>query len=437
MDHHAHAHERSRLPQWTYSCGTRRRPFLVALALVVVFFPTGCAPSGTSSSATSSASATARPAAPAFNASQMTVWLASRFGINSPKWINGVLAGEPCSVHPAHAFCPYNFATTPDGKILALVSLSGEIKVWDVADRRLLLDESGVADTSSVGSIGVWLSPDGRQVARAVYNSGINNPMVIISFQIWDIATGKPLIDNGPTSSYPWAQIGDAGLAPNGFVLVLLPPTTGTPWYMYALSPRGYVPVATYQNTESEQSVSYLASRAEWLVTITGGYATWRSSTRPVITSVPCHKDSQISIINDRGDLYACATGGPEGPTGFGNSVLIWDVTKRVESARFRDSRNMGNISGATFLSNGSSLAILARPPARELETVGPENLFLYSLAPHPAEESDIALPEPSGGWSIYSIGNFAVAIGYGGESYRSYCCLKAVMQPAAQVAQR
>jgi hypothetical protein len=365
----------------------------------------------------------------------MAMWLATLFGINSPRLMSGVLAGEPCSLHPTHAFCPYGFATTPDGKILALVSLSGEIRVWDVAKRQLIFDEPGIVDRSRIGSIGVWLSPDGRLVARAVYNAGVTNPMVIISFQIWDVATRQHLINNGPTPSSPWAQIGDVGLAPNEFVLVFLPPTTGSPWYMFARSPRGYVPVARYQNTESEQSVSYVASRAEWLVTITGGYATWKPSTRPVITRVPCHRDSQVAIVNDIGDLYACATGGAKGPTDTGKSMLIWNVTKSVGSVIFRDSRNMGNISAATFLNSGRSLAVLAWPPANELMTPGPENLFVYSLAPHPAEDSVIHLPGVSGGWGIYSIGNFAVAIG-SGSKYRSYCCLKTVRQPASQTAQ-
>ncbi len=416
-------------PQRVNPLSARRRYFLIALALVVMLCPTGC---GTSSSLSS---ATSRPTASAFSASQMTVWLAKLFGINSPRWMSGVLAGEPCSLQPAHAFCPYDFATTPDGKILALVSLSGEIKVWDVTERRLLFDEPGIADTSSIGTIGVWLSPDGHLVGRAVYDSGTSNPMVIISFQIWDVSSHQPLINHGPTPSSPWAQLGDVGLAPNGLVLCFVPMTPGRPWYMFAHSPSGYALVATYQNAEYEQSVSYVASRAEWFLTISGGYAIWKPSTRPVIIHVPCHRDSQVSIVNDIGDLYACATGGPDSPTDTGKSVLIWNVTKRAESARFRDSRNMGNISGATFLNNGRSLAVLARPPSNELMTTGPENLFVYSLAPHPVEESVIALPGVSGGWGIYSIGSFAVAIGYGSQ-YKAYCCLRAVMQPASQAAQ-
>lgn len=436
MDHYAHVHQCSHMshtPQWMHCRGVRRRYFLITLALVVALLPTGCETSTPSPSASSSSSPIPRPAVPALNASQMTVWLASLFGINSPRWMSGVLAGEPCSLQPSHVFCPYDFATTPDGKIIALVSLSGEIKVWDVTQRRLLFDEPGLADTSSVGAIGVWLSPDGRLVARAEYNSGITNPMVIISFQIWDVASHQPLINHGPTPSSPWAQLGDVGLAPNEFVLVFLPPYPyGRPWYMFARSPSGYVRVATYQNTEVEQSVSYVASRAEWLLTFYGGYAIWKPSTSPVIMHPPCYRDSQISIVNDIGDLYACATGGPDSPTGTGNSVLIWDATKNVKSVRFRDSRNMGNISSATFLNNGRSLAVLAFSPSNELMTVGSENLFVYSLAPRPAEESMVALPGVSGGWSVYSIGSFAVAIGFG-RQYRAYCCLRAVMQPAPQ----
>jgi WD40 repeat protein len=437
MDHYAHAHEHphmSHMAQWVHSRSARRRHFLIALALAVVLLATGCTTSTSSYSATSpssaipSSSATSRPVA-AFNVSEMTVWLANLFDIHSPRWINGVLAGEPCSIHPTHTFCPYDFATTPDGKILALVSLSGEIKVWDVVTRRLLFDEPGVADRSSVGSIGVWLSPDGHLVARAVYNSGFTKPMAIISFQIWDVASRQPLFHHGPTRSAPAAQICDVGLAPNELVLTFVALPT---WDMFVHSPSGYVKAATYQNGQCDKSLIYVPGRAEWFLTFFGeGYTIWKPPARPVNTHVPCRHDSQLSAVNGNGDLYACATGGPTGPAYYGNSVLIWDVTKGIEIARLKDGRTMGNVNDAVFLNNGRSLAVLAQPPG-PLNVTGPKNLLLYSLVPHPAEHRVIALPALSGGWSVSSIGGFAVAIGYGGvlNKPKQYCCLKAVMQP-------
>jgi WD40 repeat protein len=217
MEHQAPAHGRSHmshLAQWMHACGARRRHLLIALALAVALFPTGCAHSTSSSSPTSSPTASSPVRVPALNASQMAAWLAKLFGINSPTWVRGVLAGEPCRLQPGRAFCPYDFATTPDGKILALVNLSGEIRIWDVTERHLIFDEQGITNTSSVGTIAVWLSPDGRLVARAVYNSGFTKPMAIISFQIWDVASRQPLFRHGPTQSAPAAQICDVGLAP-------------------------------------------------------------------------------------------------------------------------------------------------------------------------------------------------------------------------------
>jgi hypothetical protein len=412
----------SRVLRRNHSGGARRRNFLTALALAVVLLSAGCGTSAVSSGAS------ARSAASRISASQMAVWLARLFGIASPSWQSGVLAGRTCGDHPTHAFCPYTFATTPDGKVLALASLSGEVRVWDVATHRLLLDEPRITGTSNIGSIGVWLSSDGRLLARAAYNAGIGNPMVIISLQVWDIPAHQPLIQHGPTSSSPLPQIGDVGLAPNGLILVFV---TVPGWYLYARSQGGYKELATDQSRESVQSVDYVASRAEWIVNLYGGYAIWKPSATPVIVKVPCHMDSQISTINDQGNLYACATGGPDGPASSGNSALIWDVTRKAESARLEDARHIGNVAALTFLNNGRSVALLAWPGPGNPVVDGPENLLLYSLVPHPAEQSVITLPGLSGGWGIYTIGSFAVAIGQGnGVGY--YCCLKAIRQPAS-----
>jgi hypothetical protein len=357
----------------------------------------------------------------------MAVWLARMFGINSPRWQSGVLAGEPCAVQPTHAFCAYTFATTPDGKFLALASLSGEVRVWDVATQRLLLDEPGLADRSSIGSIAVWLSGDGRLLARAEYNAGTNNPMVINSFQVWDIASGHPLVGHGPTVSSPWPQIGDVGLAPNGLVLVFL----DQGWELFARSQGGYARAARYQTTDSVQSVGYLPDRAEWIVNLAVGYAVWKPSATPVTVKVPCYRESQVSTINAQGDLYACAVGGPDGPASSGNSALIWDITRKAEVARLEDGRHIGNVAALTFLSNGRSAALLAWPGPGNPVVTGPMNLLLYSLAPRPAEKSVITLPGLYGGWGIQAIGSFAVAIGQGnGVGY--YCCLKAVRQPSS-----
>jgi WD40 repeat protein len=431
MEHRTNAHGRSyvsRVARRKHPHYARRRHALVALTLVVALFSAGCETSVASSSEGASSGATARSAAVSrLSATQMAIWLARLFGINSPRWQSGVLAGETCGDHPTHAFCAYIFATTPDGKTLALASLSGEVRVWDVATERLLLDEPALADRSSTGSIGVWLSPDGRLVARAVYNAGINNPMVINSFQVWDIATRQPLIDHGPTVSSPWPQIGDVGLAPNGLVLVFV----AAGWELLARSQSGYAKVATYQNTDYVQSVGYVASRAEWIVNLTDGYAVWKASAMPVMVKVPCYRESQVSTINAQGDLYACAIGGPDSQAHTGNSALIWDVTRKAEVARLEDGRHIGNVAALTFLNNGRSVALLAWPGPGNPVVTGPENLLLYSLAPRPAEQSVITLPGLSGGWNIYAIGRFAVAIGQGnGVGY--YCCLKAVRQPAS-----
>jgi hypothetical protein len=456
MDHHAQAHQCSHISRshrWTCACGTRRRHFLITLAVVVVIFLTGC---GTSTSRSSSSG---------FDASQMTAWLAKLFYINSPTWMNGVIAGKPCSSdQPGHPFCPNEIATTPDGRILALIAKSGELKVWDVTKRRLLFDEPGLAYKLQgqgqeqrrvllnesgaayrfLGDSAVWLSSDDRLVARAVHSdNGTDPPEVTIGFQIWDIATHRRLLTDTPAPSSPWDNLQTVGLAPNEYVLVF----QNHPFWDWV---KGQVKVdyRDYHSAEKPASISYLAGRAEWLLTLDGtvngmccststraGYATWAPRTRlSIVRPPPCDRWSQEVSTNGNGQLYACETGPAKFST-HSNSVLIWNVTKRVEFARLKDSRNMGSVLGFAFLNDGRSFAIMAYPRGTPGEgQVLPENLLLYSLSPHPAEDGVITLPGVSGGWGVYSIGSFAVAIGYSAVTHAAgYCCLKAVMWPVSQ----
>jgi hypothetical protein len=456
MDHHAHARQcsqMSRSHRWMYACNPRRR-FLITLAVVVVLFSTGC---GTSAP---------RPRSSGFDASQMTAWLAKLFGINSPTWVNGVIAGNPCSDQPGHSFCADKFTTTPDGRIIALVSESGELKVWDVAKRSLLFDEPGLAYKFQgrgqeqrrvllnepgvayrfLGYSNVWLSSDGRLVARAVYSDyWTSPPAVTIAFQIWDIATHRPFLTDSPTPSSPWDNLETVGLAPNEYVLLF---QSDSSWHWVKGPQAGAADYSYYHSVEKPTSISYVADRTEWLLTLDGtengaccytsirtGYAIWTPRTRPSIIRLPsCDSPSQEVSTNGNGQLYACETGPAKFST-HGNSVLIWDVTKRAEFARLGDSRNLGTVVGFAFLDGGRSFAIMGYQRGTPGEgQVLPQNLLLYSLAPHPAEDSVITVPGVSGGWGVSSIGTFAVAIGTGAHMNAvGYCCLKAVMWPVSQ----
>jgi hypothetical protein len=453
MDHYTHGHQCSQIShshRWMYACSPRH--FLITLAVVAVLLSTAC---GTSAS---------RPSASGFDASQMTAWLAKLFGINSPTWMNGVIAGKPCSDQPGHSFCADKFTTTPGGRIIALVSESGELKVWDAAKRRLLFDEPGLAYKLQgqglnqrwvlpnepgvayrfLGSSAVWLSSDGRLVARAVYSDGDTSPpAVTIGFQIWDVATHRPLLTDTPTPSSPWDNLQTVGLAPNEYVLVF----QNHPFWNWV---KGQVKVGyrEYHSAEWPDSISYLAGRAGWLLTLDGtkggaccytsiraGYAIWTAGTRPsIVRPPPCDPWSQEVSTNGNGQLYACETGPAKFST-HSNSVLIWNVTKRVESAKLGDSRNLGSVFGFTFSNDGRSFAVIGyrRGPPSEGQVL-PQNLLLYSLAPRPAEDSVITLPGISGGWGIYPIGSFAVAIGIGAHANAvGPCCLKAVTWPVTQ----
>ena len=244
-----------------HASDTRRRHFLITLTVVAVLFLAGC---GTS---------TSRPKSSGFDASQMTAWLAKLFNINSPTWMDGVLAGKPCSWdQPGHSFCPNQFTTTPDGRIIALVSESGELQVWDVAKRRLLFHEPGLAYKFQglgqnqrkillnqpggayrfLGNSAVWLSPDGHWVARAIYSdSGTPLPYATIGFQIWDIATHLPLLTDTPTPSSPLDNLQTLGLALNQYVFVL----QNHPFW-YSVKQQTKVAHSHYRSEEKPTSIS-------------------------------------------------------------------------------------------------------------------------------------------------------------------------------------
>jgi WD40 repeat protein len=81
---------------------------------------------------------------------------------------------------PAHGDFIYNLAWSPDDKILATCSYDRLVKLWNVADGRLLLTLKDHSDAV----YGLAFSPDGRLLASASADRAV---------KIWDVATGARL----------------------------------------------------------------------------------------------------------------------------------------------------------------------------------------------------------------------------------------------------
>jgi hypothetical protein len=355
------------------------------------------------------------------------VWLASLFDVQSPAWTKGVLAAEPCS--GSSRFCPDQMATTPDGKILALAGVSGETRVFNVVSRQRLLDEPAVITSSAtIGRVGVWLSPDGRLVARGLSILDSKGEEKTIGFQIWDTSNGRPLLTDGPTRASAWPPIDAVGLqSRKAFVIVLQDYPGMTSWYVLGLVGSQYKVVAAHHTWREPVAITYLSDQGNWLLDLGDSYATWAPPNKPSLTIVPCNSGWPVSKINIRRKLYVCAAGGSR--LNGGDSALFWDITRKLPFTTLIDRQRIGHVKDLTVLDNGQSLAILASPPSeRETTISGTTTLLLYSLNPHPSEDRTISLPSISAGWSVQQVGHFVVV--FGDTTRGGFCCFAAFPWP-------
>jgi WD40 repeat protein len=356
---------------------------------------------------------------------QMTTWLAGLLDIASPKWIDGVLSGPPCA-GSHNAFCPLNIATTPDGKILALEEFSGEIKVFQVTSHRLLLHEPpAITGSQIVGRAGVWLSSNGRFVARGVSTEDAQGNESTTSFQMWDTTTGRLVLTEVPTPGSPLPPIAAAGIAPDGQILLALETTSAriTDWYLLSPARKQHLVVASYTSyNETPATIIYDSRTGSWIIDVGNGYATWSPPAMPSVTVLPCNTGMSASALDGNGPLYACAFGGSHADGS--DTMLVWDITKKALVAKFVDHSRAGSVMGATFFDNGRYLAVFADLTHEAYDST-PKNLFTYSVSTRPTEVSVTRLPGVSAGWALQSAGNVAFAMGISVRG--GYCCLKAV----------
>jgi hypothetical protein len=356
-------------------------------------------------------------------AKNTAVWLASLFDVQYPAWTKGVLAAKPCSGR-SH-FCPVQMTTTPNGKILALADVSGQTRVFNAVSRqRLLYEPAVITGSATVGRVGVWLSPDGRLVARGISILNNKGEEKTIAFQIWDTSNGRPLLTDGPTRASAWPPIEAVGLHSHKTLVIVVQDYPGmTSWYVLGLTGKGYKVVAVHRTWRDPVSITYLSDQDNWLLDLGDSYATWAPPNKPSLTIVPCNSGLPVSKLNIRRKLYVCAAGGSR--LNGGDSALFWDITRKLPSTTLIDRQRLGHVKDLTVLDNGQALAILASPPSEKETTIsGSTTLLLYSLYPHPSEDRTISLPDVSAGWSIQQIGHFVVA--FGDTTTGGFCCFAA-----------
>lgn len=396
---------------------SRRTKAWIVVVLAAALISSGCSSGGAVSSAKPP------PTVPATqSASQIAVWLAGLLGIDSPKWAGKVLAGPTCTSRK-NVFCPQDMATTPDGRILALASFSGETKVFDVASRRLLLHEPASISGSRIeGRMGLWLSADGRFVARGISTEDQSGNEFTTVFQIWDIATGRAILAQAPTSASPWDPIDAAGIAPNGNTLIAFEGASeaDTGWYLLSPTLKERNVLATHMSYgETPGTIIYPSGKGEWLLDVGNGYAMWAPPAKPSVTVLPCNTGVVASALDYDGELYACAVGGTHADGS--DTTLIWDIAKKAPLTTLADRKHAGVVTGAAFFGGGQYLAILAEP-TQAYDLSGPKNLLVYSVSARPAEISVTRIPGISAGWGVQSFGRFAFAMGYSVQG--GVCCL-------------
>jgi hypothetical protein len=269
--------------------------------------------------------------------------------------------------------------------------------------------------------MGVWLSPDGRFVARGVSTEPQGGNEVTTAFQIWDIRTGRPLLNEVPTPASPWPPIDAAGIAPNDNILIAF---EGSGWYLLSPTRKQHFVVASYTSYyQTPATIIYPPGKGDWLLDVGNGYATWTPPTTPSITTLPCNTGVPVSALDDNGQLYACAIGGTH--AGGSDTMLIWNIANKAPLATLVDHKHASVVTDATFFDAGRYMAILAEP-TKEMDVSGPKNLLVYSVSSHPTEMNVMRLPGVSAGWGVQSFGRFAIATGY--SVLGGYCCLMALV---------
>lgn len=106
----------------------------------------------------------------------------NEFGSEIQLW--DVVAGRPLHQRPGHDQTVAVLSASPDGKVIASGDFGGVLRLWDAATSRQLQALEG----QSLPLTACLFSPDDKRMISTEYGFPSN-----IVFQVWNVATGKPL----------------------------------------------------------------------------------------------------------------------------------------------------------------------------------------------------------------------------------------------------
>jgi len=256
------------------------------------------------------------------------------------------------SIDTGEITCPK--AISPDGKILATVSDSGRVGLWDVATGRQFRPPFLVSHGSTCDEIAV--SPGGKILATAIFNTG--------KVRLWDIATGH---QTGPPITEPDLSPSGMAFSPDGKILAT-EGSSGTAWLWDVTTHRQIGMPMPASRQFSFLVVAFGPDHKIVVTTGVGGTAwLWNVTTQSLIGPPLTEHTTALSGVAFSPDGSILATAGQDG------KAILWDVAT---------GRQIGppiTITTGAYASFPHAVAF--SPDGKLLATVGADGVRLWDVA--------------------------------------------------------
>jgi WD40 repeat protein len=278
---------------------------------------------------------------------------------------------------PTGPFGPIAFS--PDGKVLAAAQ-SIEIHLFDTATGKVLhrLTETREGFLGHYAILGLTFSPDGKHLAAVKYGmkdagfSDIEIDKLIPLFDLWDVATGKPIRQTSGPNGRGYSLVGyrdgkllaweRLGLSSSGRLLDLL-----TGQVHFSLIPhQQYVPFAVL-SPDGKTCACPATAYGDY------GVRRWDLATGQELPKLEGHNGSVVAIaFSPDGKVLASASAD--------STVRLWDAKTHKLLATLRG--HTDRLACIAFSSDGRTLGSGGRDKAVRLWDV-PEGELLHELTEH------------------------------------------------------